>query len=173
MAVGIEPIRLHIHKQPNDCTASQYPYFCDYVKHVFEHTPGPRSVAAAPWRSDRARRRSRRRSQAAADARHPPAYVHAHEPAKVVGAEAVVQPGTGKVEATGGQPDVRQQLQEGREQHRLRGRRKYGGSHGFQAGSTFKLFVLTAALKEGIPLSTRDQVAGDPQGSPATGTAPG
>jgi membrane peptidoglycan carboxypeptidase len=31
---------------------------------------------------------------------------------------------------------------------------KYGGSAGFQAGSTFKLFVLAAAMKQGIPLST-------------------
>ena len=30
---------------------------------------------------------------------------------------------------------------------------KYGDSNGFQAGSTFKAFVLSAAIKQGIPLS--------------------
>jgi membrane peptidoglycan carboxypeptidase len=31
---------------------------------------------------------------------------------------------------------------------------QYGDSNGFQAGSTFKVFVLAAAIKQGIPLST-------------------
>jgi membrane peptidoglycan carboxypeptidase len=31
---------------------------------------------------------------------------------------------------------------------------KYGDANGFQAGSTFKAFVLSAAIKQGIPLST-------------------
>ena len=30
---------------------------------------------------------------------------------------------------------------------------EYGDSAGFQAGSTFKAFVLAAAIKQGIPLS--------------------
>ena len=32
---------------------------------------------------------------------------------------------------------------------------KYGDSNGFQAGSTFKVFVLAAALEQGLPTSTR------------------
>jgi len=32
--------------------------------------------------------------------------------------------------------------------------KKYGDANGFQAGSTFKAFVLSAAIKQGIPLST-------------------
>ena len=32
--------------------------------------------------------------------------------------------------------------------------RRYGDSNGFQAGSTFKAFVLSAAISQGIPLST-------------------
>ena len=32
---------------------------------------------------------------------------------------------------------------------------KYGDSNGFQAGSTFKAFVLAAAISQGIPLSTQ------------------
>ena len=36
---------------------------------------------------------------------------------------------------------------------------KYGDSNGFQPGSTFKAFVLAAAIQQGIPLSTADQVA--------------
>ena len=36
---------------------------------------------------------------------------------------------------------------------------KYGDSNGFQAGSTFKVFVLAAALEQGLPTSTRFNVA--------------
>ena len=36
---------------------------------------------------------------------------------------------------------------------------KYGDSGGFQAGSTFKIFVLAAALEQGLPTSTAVQSA--------------
>jgi len=36
-----------------------------------------------------------------------------------------------------------------------RGHSKYGDANGFQAGSTFKLFTLVAALEQGLPPSTR------------------
>src|SRR5690606_29435909 len=32
--------------------------------------------------------------------------------------------------------------------------KKFGNANGFQAGSTFKVFVLAAAINQGIPLST-------------------
>ena len=35
---------------------------------------------------------------------------------------------------------------------------KYGDSNGFQAGSTFKVFVLAAALEQGLPTSTSVQL---------------
>jgi membrane peptidoglycan carboxypeptidase len=146
------PIKLHIHQQPNDCTSSPYPYFCDYVKHVFERTPGlglgllkrggltvqttlsPKVQAAA--------------SQGVAG------YVHSKEKSKVVGAEAIVQPGTGKVRALAVSQKYGNDIKKDENVFDYAVDSKYGGSHGFQAGSTFKLFVLTAALKQGIPLST-------------------
>ena len=38
---------------------------------------------------------------------------------------------------------------------------KYGDSNGFQAGSTFKLFVLAAALEQGLPASTQLQLTAE------------
>ena len=38
---------------------------------------------------------------------------------------------------------------------------KYGDSNGFQAGSTFKLFVLAAALEQGLPTSTSFKSPGE------------
>ena len=45
---------------------------------------------------------------------------------------------------------------------------KYGDSNGFQAGSTFKLFVLAAALDQGLPPSTGLQLPGDDEHPAAT-----
>src|SRR5680860_23146 len=67
----------------------------------------------------------------------------------------MVQPGTGEVLG------ISQSRPMGRE--RKRGETflnyvvdsKYGDSNGFQAGSTFKVFVLAAALEQGLPTSTR------------------
>src|SRR6185437_2416729 len=76
-------------------------------------------------------------------------------PSGVAGAEAVVEPGTGKVLALAVSPTY------GSDPKKHQNDIDYavdtplgGGSYRFAMGSTFKLFVLAAALKEGFPLST-------------------
>lgn len=145
-------IRLHIHQQPNDCTTSQYPYFCDYVKHVFERTPGLGLDLLRRGGLTVQTTLSPKAEAAAEQGVH--AYVHSKEPDKVVGAEAVVQPGTGQVKALAVSQKYGNDTKKGENTYNYAVDRRYGGSPGFHAGSTFKLFVLTAALKEGIPLST-------------------
>jgi membrane peptidoglycan carboxypeptidase len=148
-----QPIKLKIHNQPADCIASQYPYFCDYVKHVFEHTPGL-SLAMLERNGLTVTTTLDPKIQAAAEAGiHQ--YVHARDPSKVVSAEAVVQPGTGQVKALAVSTPYGNSKKKGQNSIDYAVDTKYGGSHGFHAGSTFKLFVLAAALKEGIPLSVR------------------
>jgi membrane peptidoglycan carboxypeptidase len=154
------PIRLHIHNQPNDCIASHYPYFCDYVKHVFEQTPGL-SLSMLRRRGLTVTTTLDPKVQAAAT-QGVHAYVHAHEPTShVVGAEAVVQPGTGQVKALAVSTPYGDNPKKGENSIDYAVDEKYGGSNGFHAGSTFKLFVLTAALKEGIPLATRIRAPND------------
>ena len=61
-------------------------------------------------------------------------------------AAVVVQPGTGHVKVMAGL------------NHEAKSRKvnlPLGGQYGFQAGSTFKVFVLAAAIEQGIPLTTR------------------
>jgi membrane peptidoglycan carboxypeptidase len=153
-------VRLHIHRQLNDCIASQYPYFCDYVKHVFETTPGlglsklRRGGLTVTTTLDP-------KVQAAAQAGiHD--YVHQHEPAKVASAEAVVQPGTGEVKAIAVSTKYGNNPKKGENSYDYAVDRKMGGGpSGFRAGSTFKLFVLAAALKEGIPLDTTIRAPGE------------
>jgi membrane peptidoglycan carboxypeptidase len=151
-AAHAKPIRLHIHQQPNDCTTSQYPYFCDYVKHVFEHTKGL-SLGLLRRGGLTVHTTLDPKMQAAAD-QGVAGYVHSKEKSKVVGAEALVQPGTGKVKALAVSQKYGNDLKKGENTYDYAVDRRYGGSHGFQSGSTFKMFVLTAALKEGIPIST-------------------
>ena len=61
-------------------------------------------------------------------------------------AAVVVQPGTGLIKVMAG---VNHETASKKVNLPL------GGSHGFQAGSTFKVFVLAAAIEQGIPLSTQ------------------
>jgi membrane peptidoglycan carboxypeptidase len=148
------PLGLHIHQQPNDCVSSKYPYFCDYVKHVFENTPSLGLSLLRRGGLTVTTTLSPKVERAAEQGIHQ--YVHAHERAHVAAAEAVVQPGTGQVKAIAVSTPYGDNSKLGQNSIDYAVDEKYGGStYGFHAGSTFKLFVLTAALKEGIPLGTR------------------
>ena len=154
------PVTLDLHKQGNGCEASRYPYFCDYVENEILSSP---TFGASPSARKSFLERGgltirttlRPQVQRAADAAiHK--YVHAHEPSGVAAAESVVEPGTGKVLAISVSPTY------GSNPKKHQNDINYavdaplgGGSFRFAMGSTFKLFVLAAALKEGIPLTTR------------------
>jgi membrane peptidoglycan carboxypeptidase len=153
------PIVLHVERQGNGCEDASAPYFCDYVQHVIET-----SKAFGDTKADRIKLLLRGgltihttldpEVQQAADAavRN---YVHRREPSGVAGAEAVVQPGSGKVLAISVSRPYGQDAKRGQNTIDYAVDRKYGGGQsGFPAGSTFKLFVLAAALKQGIPLNT-------------------
>ena len=153
------PISLDVHQQGNGCEASRYPYFCDYVENVIK-------TSAVFGTSPSARKNFLERGgltirttlqppvQRAADtALHN--YVHPREPSGVAGAEAVMEPGTGKVLAIAVSPPY------GSSRKKHENDINYavdapmgGGAYRFAMGSTFKLFVLAAALKEGFPLGT-------------------
>jgi membrane peptidoglycan carboxypeptidase len=66
---------------------------------------------------------------------------------RVATAVAVVQPGTGAVRALA----VDRGYGNGRGETRVN--LSLGGASGFQAGSTFKMFTLAAAIQKGVPLS--------------------
>ncbi|MEU4820499.1 penicillin-binding protein [Actinomadura citrea] len=69
-----------------------------------------------------------------------------------VGAEAMVEPGTGKVRAIG--LSKRYGPGKGRTTINLPADSAHGGGSGVSAGSTFKVFTLAAAIDQGIPVST-------------------
>jgi membrane peptidoglycan carboxypeptidase len=157
-AVG-RPIRLHLHRQGNGCETSSAPYFCDYVQHVIERSPAFGATRSARIKlllrgGLTIRTTLQPKVQRAADAAvHK--YVFPHDRSGVAGAEAIVQPGTGRVLALSVSRPYGQDAKRGQNTLDYAVDRAYGGgATGFPAGSTFKLFVLAAALKQGIPLST-------------------
>ncbi|MBV9293715.1 MAG: penicillin-binding protein [Frankiales bacterium] len=154
-----KPIRLHLHIQGNGCEVSTQPYFCDYVQHVIQNSP-----AFGRTRADRLRllnnggltiRTTLQPKVERAANKALRNYVHPREPSGVAAAEAVVEPGTGKILAIAVNRPYGQNAAKGENTIDYAVDQKYGGgATGFPAGSTFKLFVLAAALKQGLPLST-------------------
>ena len=153
------PVVLHLHKQGNGCEASRFPYFCDYVLNVIKG-----STVFGKTRAARINVLERggltiqttldpTMQKAADDAVHK--YVFPHEASGVAAAEALVEPGTGKIKAIsvnspyGSNPKLHQNNVDYAVDAPLG-----GGLNRFPMGSTFKLFVLAAALKEGLPLKT-------------------
>ncbi len=71
----------------------------------------------------------------------------------VIGALAMVEPGTGKVRAVAQSRPMGADLKQGQSYINFAVPKEYGDSGGFQGGSTFKIFTTIAALKQGIPVS--------------------
>jgi membrane peptidoglycan carboxypeptidase len=79
---------------------------------------------------------------------------HVNPTDQAIGGLAMVQPGTGAVRALSQSRPMGSDRAKGQTYLNYVVPREYGDSSGFQAGSTFKAFVLAAAIKQGIPLST-------------------
>jgi membrane peptidoglycan carboxypeptidase len=153
-----QPVTLHLQRPGNGCEASRYPYFCDYVEHVIETSPAFGSSPAARFNLLRRGGLTITTTldptmQKAADVAVQK-YVPGRDPSGIAAAEALVEPGTGKVKAIAVSTPYGSNPAKGQNDIDYAVDAKYGGGSGFQAGSTFKLFVLAAALKQGIPLST-------------------
>lgn len=132
------------------------PFFCDYVRHVLEDTPAGAALGAT--RNERQRTllaggltirttldpKDQAAAQTAVDEQVP-----RNDPSGAAAAVNMVEPGTGAVKAMA--------LDRSYSDLKGRGNTKVnlatGGQFGYQAGSTFKAFVIAEALREGIPLS--------------------
>jgi membrane peptidoglycan carboxypeptidase len=79
---------------------------------------------------------------------------HVAKQDQAVGAMAMVEPGTGHVLALAQSRPMGRDEKAGETFLNYTVPTKYGDSAGFQAGSTFKPFVLAAAVNKGVPLST-------------------
>jgi membrane peptidoglycan carboxypeptidase len=151
-------IVLHRGIYGNDCSSSKYPYFCDYVRRVLSTTEG--IGAAALQRGGLTVRttlqpKAQNAAQKQLNAKVPPLNTR-----KIGSAATVVQPGTGKIISMvqntywpGQKTTKNKKARWGITNVNYNTDKAYGGSSGFQTGSTFKAFTLTAALQEGMTLN--------------------
>ncbi len=131
------------------------PFFCDHVRTVLERTPvGAALGGTLEERQDRLLAGGltikttldpavQRAAQTAADEQIP-----RDDPYQAATAINSVEPGTGNIKAMAVNRFYSEEDLPGHSKLNL----ATGGSSGMQAGSTFKPFVLTAALQQGIPL---------------------
>ncbi|MET0998381.1 MAG: transglycosylase domain-containing protein, partial [Marmoricola sp.] len=150
------PLGLKVSKSRNGCLGTRAPFFCDYVRRYLMLDPALGKTAA-----DRAQLINnggltikttvdlgfQRAADAATDAA-------VDEKDQAIGALAMVEPGTGEVLATSQSRPMGRESKKGQTYLNYVVDSKYGDSNGFQAGSTFKVFVLAAALEQGLPPST-------------------
>jgi membrane peptidoglycan carboxypeptidase len=153
-----EPIGLDVAAIPNGCATSSAPFFCQYVVADFLADPtfGPsRNARAELLRrgglviSTTLDTPTQAAAQAAVDNVVPP------DPAQNAGLAAaidMVDPHTGAIKAMA--VDRAWGTGPGQTELNLAANAAHDGSNGRFAGSTFKVFVLAAALEEGIPEGT-------------------
>ncbi len=146
-----KPLGLRVTRTTNGCEGTLTPFFCDYVLNEVKNDP----ALGADKQSRRLlllrggltiRTTLNPKVQSAAQAAVDSAVPRTSPFAATVD---VIEPGTGRIQAMA----VNRTFGSTKGQTRVN--LATGGSTGFQAGSTFKVFVLAAALQEGIPLSLR------------------
>ncbi len=148
---------LQLDPQPTDngCVNSQAPFFCDYViRYLMED---PKLGKTAKQRKEviytgglTIRTTIDLKYQAAADTA---VQNHVNPRDNAIGALAIVEPGTGEVKAIAQSRPMGRAKAKGETYLDYVVPSEYGDSNGFQAGSTFKVFTLAAALEKGLPLT--------------------
>ena len=149
------PMRQILNPSPNNngCVTSAAPFFCDYVLQVMRTDPlyGPTLEAREQLLRGGGlviRTTLDLKAQAAADAAVRK-YIPPRDPSRKAAAIAMVRPGTGEVIAMA---QNREWGTTGRGRTALNYNvgRQFNGIYGAQAGSTFKVFTLAAALEQGM-----------------------
>ncbi|WP_188194944.1 transglycosylase domain-containing protein [Nonomuraea sp. SYSU D8015] len=149
------PLALRLRPEPGGCAQSSYPFYCLYVQRELLSNPVFGNTAAAR-QSRMARGGLTIRTSLdpiAQEAAEQAIRRHVHPEDTEVAAEAMVEPGTGRIRAMaaskrfGRNPGNRKNGP--RTTFNLAADVAHGGGQGFQAGSTFKVFTLATALKQG------------------------
>jgi membrane peptidoglycan carboxypeptidase len=143
----------------NGCVSSAAPFFCDYVRQYLLQDEALGDTARERWNTLQTagltiKTTIDRRMQRAADKS---VRKHVYPRDRAIGALAMVKPGTGAVRALAQSRPMGRQKKKGETFLNYLVPKQYGDANGFQAGSTFKVFVLAAAIEKGISLSTRIQ----------------
>jgi len=151
-----QKLGLHVQKTQNGCVNATAPFFCDYVVNYLEQDPDLGATVDARKKLLTSggltiKTTLKTPNQKAADA-SVSSHVHATDDA--IGAVAEVEPGTGNVLALAQSRPMGADAKKGETYINYTIPLEDGNAPGFQAGSTFKAFVLATAITQGIPLST-------------------
>ncbi|WP_229052254.1 transglycosylase domain-containing protein [Aeromicrobium sp. Leaf350] len=158
---------LNVTEYPNGCVTSSAAFSCDYVTQYLLQEPALGDTVEE-------RREMLKRGgltiksnidlnmQGALNAA---VAEHVSPTDSAIGAMALVEPGTGKVRGVAQSRPMGRDKAAGQSYINFAVSKPYTESNGFQAGSTFKMFTLAAALDQGLPVSTGFN-------SPATMTIP-
>ncbi len=148
-------LKLDVQVAQNGCVYSRAPFFCDYVLNYLKRDPELGKTPEARLELIKSgglviKTTIDLREQAAADRA---VANHVDPTDRAIGGLAVVEPGTGQVKALAQSRPMGRDRGAGQTFLNYTVPREYGDSAGFQAGSTFKVFVLAAAIEQGIPLN--------------------
>jgi membrane peptidoglycan carboxypeptidase len=150
------PLGLHPIPARNGCVNSRAPFFCDYAISTLMKDRSLGKTAEERkkllWSGGLTIHTSLDlRDQMAADQS---VQSHVSPTDQAIGALAMVEPRTGDVKAIAQSRPMGTDSARGETFLNYVVPEEYGHSKGFQAGSTFKAFVLAAAIEKKIPLST-------------------
>lgn len=163
------PLVTHRNRPANGCiTAGSAAYFCDYVLHTIELDPGFAGLGkTAAERRDAITRGGLKivTTLSPSMQQHAWAQVTAKVPvgdsSHVVAAADTVQPGTGRILAMTQSTLYDPNGKRGHTELNYSVDKEYGGSLGFQTGSTFKAFTLATWLADGRSLSDQVDASAD------------
>ena len=155
--IEAQGLGLQITSTRNGCVSSVAPFFCDYVlrylladpslgktvddRRQLIETGGLTIKTTIDLRFQEAARKA--------------VTAHVRPTDNAIGALAMVEPGTGNVRAIAQSRPMGRKKKLGQTFLNYVVPQSLGDSGGFQAGSTFKVFVLATALEQGIPPTTR------------------
>ncbi len=152
----VQAERLKLDPQPseNGCLYSRAPFFCDYV---LSYLRKDKSLGKNPEERMRLLKSGGLTIKTTIDLREQVAADkavanHVYPEEQAIGGLAIVEPGTGEVKALAQSRPMGRNRNKGETFLNYTVPKKYGDSNGFQAGSTFKVFVLATAIEQGIPL---------------------
>ncbi len=152
-----QKLGLDLQPTPNGCVFSRAPFFCDYLRnYLLKDESLGKTVAARKRLLDSGgltiRTTLDTRFQDAADKSVKSSVFPTDQ---AIGALAMVEPRTGEVRAISQSRPMGRLKKKGETYLNYVVNKKYGDSNGFQPGSTFKSFVLAAAIAKGVPPSTQ------------------
>jgi membrane peptidoglycan carboxypeptidase len=149
------PLALKVTKYPNGCVSTKAEFSCDYIRRYLLKQP----VLGANVQERLQRlERGGMTIKTNIDVRMQKAINHAVSSTvaptdKAIAAMALVEPGTGKVRGVAQSRPMGRDKKKGQSFIDYAVPPNYGYSGGFPAGSTFKMFTVAAALKQGISVS--------------------